>query len=353
MIDSNTRHRVLHKLQDLFTHPDDWQSSLAGTGPVYELEEKFKRLTGHRYALGMCNATLALWQIFEALDIHQREVICSPITWGGMLTGALLAHNELIFSDVDLHSLNATAHTIRPLIGKRTGALLLNDTFGYPGVGPELRELAGRKGLLIIQDCSTGFGAWICGQHTGAYADVAVYSLGPGKVLSASEGAVVVTSNEHLFERLVEHTQHPQRIRRDVPWKINQLALNCRISAVGAAIASACFYPALKSVIRRRSHWQQVLRSLNSAGLSETPLPPAEILPAYSTFTFTPAGNKERELFCWLTQKDSPLRIIPAPVCRPLYQDAYFKQHYPQKELPHCPVAEAQCARRIGLVISD
>jgi dTDP-4-amino-4,6-dideoxygalactose transaminase len=353
MVYSGSQCDILLKLGQVLTNPEEWESSLSGTGPIYDLEEKFKRLAGHRYALSMANATLALWQVFEALNIHNTEVICSPLTWGSMLTGALLAHNELIFADVDEQSLNPTVTTIRLLIGKHTRALLLNDTFGYPSVGPELQQLAHEYGWVIIQDCSASFGAWIHDRHTGAFADVAVFSLGPGKTLSGSEGAVVVTSKNQLYEKLVEQTQHPQRIRRDVPWAMNQFALNCRISAVGAAIASSSFYPTMRFLIRQRSHWLTVLKELNILGLTDTLPPPAEISPSYSTFTFALNPKNDKEFSRWLAEQKGQYRIVPSPVCQPIYQDAYFKKHYPQKNKPNCPVAEVQSRRRVQLIFSN
>lgn len=344
------RQKILSRIDRLLDNPSDWAGALSGSGPVFELEAKFKALTGHRYALCMANATLAIWQICGSLELTGREIICSPITWGGMLTGPLLTKSKIRFADVNTVTACPTLDTLCPVVSKRTKALLINDTFGYPGIDKKIQKYADDLGFVTIQDCSESFGAFVDGKHTGAFADVAVFSLGPLKPLSAGEGAVVVTSNKKLYERLIEFTQHPQRMRRDIPWTRNQFALNCRLSPVAAVIANERFFPVLDVVAEERNRWRSLAQKLVTAGLSYTPAVHGPVVPGYSRFTFMPAAGARDKIVPYLKSEQLRYRLILPPCIQPIYLDPYFQKHYQKKDSPHLPLAQFVCGQRVQLV---
>ena len=271
-----------------------WSASIQGTDAVFRLEQRFAALTGHRHALAVSNATLGLWSVFRALGLRGSDVMTSPYTWGGTIAGLLATRNQPVFADVDRRTPVLDPVELEQSITRRTEAILAPDIYGHPANGPAFKRIAARHGLVLIQDCAQGFGAYYRGRHTGAFADVAVFSLTFGKALFAGEGGVIVTSDEQLFRRLVSLTQHPARQARDLPfYPISDTGLNLRINPLAAVVADALFERVLGHVAERRLAWVEKLNWLHAQGLSKTTaVPTSEALPSFEVATFEPRGNR-------------------------------------------------------------
>src|SRR5688500_11577265 len=105
MMAFDDHHKVRRLINEFMIDSSQWESGLAGTGAVYQLEKKFASLVGHPHALAVANATLGLWAIFVSLDLHDSEIVVSPYTWGGSLAGLLSTGNRPVFADIDQDSL--------------------------------------------------------------------------------------------------------------------------------------------------------------------------------------------------------------------------------------------------------
>jgi len=333
-------------IDEYVSSPEQWGIGLSGTGAIYQLEGKFARLVGNPYALSVANATSGLWAAFTALDIHDADVITTPYTWGGSLSGLILAGNRPIFVDIDEKNLTLNPDEVARSVTSRTKAILAVDIYGYPCHGQRLREIADEYGLAIIQDCAQSFGAYIHGHHTGWWADAAVYSLTVGKALFAGEGGMVVTPDEEVFEKLVWHTQHPNRQMRDAPgMPVNELAMNLRIHPLAAIWAEASFEDALAGVVERRETCLQVLDILAKEGLLESELPDEWIKPSFNRLVFEPRrGSGQVEMF--LHENGWMYKVCSPPITELIYHHRSYRQILQAcgwgKPNP-CPVAESQC----------
>lgn len=187
------------KISDFVSDPDQWGISLSGTGAVYRLERKLAELVGNPYALSIANATSGLWAVFMALGIHNSDIITTPYTWGGSLSGLMLAGNRPVFVDIDRDTLTLDPEEVARSITPKTKAILAVDIYGYPCKADLLRKIADEYGLLLIQDCAQSFGAYFQDYHTGWYADASVFSLTVGKALFAGEGGMIVTKKSRVI----------------------------------------------------------------------------------------------------------------------------------------------------------
>ncbi|MDQ7054584.1 MAG: DegT/DnrJ/EryC1/StrS family aminotransferase [candidate division KSB1 bacterium] len=233
--------------------PECRDSALAGTGSIYQLEKKFKSLTGHSYSLAVCNATQALFAIFLALELKRVEFVTTPYTWPGSLAGAFLLENVPVFADIDPLTLTLDPLSVKQRLSTETKAILAVDIYGNPCHADALKQIAQEAGVWLIMDCAQSFGAMYNGKQSGALADVAVFSLSPGKALFAGEGAVITTSHAEIYEKLVYWTQHPYRQRRDIPHEeANEFFLNMRIHPLAAEWAKNKFDAVLESIQSRQ-----------------------------------------------------------------------------------------------------
>ena len=325
--------------------------SLCGTGPVYRLEKKFAALLDHPYALTVTNATLGLWAVFDALNIHDADVVCPPYTWGGSIAGLLQAGNRPMFVDINPDTLTLDPKKVQKAITPETRAILAVDIYGNTCDGEPLRRIAETYNLWLIQDCAQSFGAYRDGYHTGRFADASVFSFGWGKQLHAGEGGIIVTPHRDLFEELVLQTQHPMRQMRDVPERaLDQFALNMRIHPAAAVMAEKQFDLALDRIERHRKQCFEILKELDAKRMRKSRAPEEkDAHPSFHTLTIDPPQGNLVRTTAYLRSRDFALSV--PPVAELLYQQAAYIAIAARKgwEIPSCPVAEAQCRSRIRI----
>lgn len=350
------RERLRTALLEFVSDESRWDSSLCGTGSVYRLEEKFSSLVGHPHALAVSNATLGLWAVFTALDIHDADIITTPYTWGGTLAGLIHAGNNPVFADIDADTLTLDPEKVARRITRKTKAILTVDIYGYPSNGPALREVANKHGLLLIQDCAQSFGAYRDKHHSGWWADVAVFSLTWGKALFAGEGGVIVTPHRDLFENLVAQTQHPHRQRRDVPHlSKNELGMNLRINPLAAVWAEAIFDDALTAVERQRHGCRAILDILHQYGMTKTEIADTtKVRPSFHVLTIDPKCNPER-IESVLAREKLGYELGCPPIKQPLYCQDTFRDVCKTRRaarISKCSITEQQCERRLRILNS-
>ncbi|MBK6489580.1 MAG: DegT/DnrJ/EryC1/StrS aminotransferase family protein [Gemmatimonadetes bacterium] len=249
-----------------------WDEQLAGTGVVHELEARCAAHYGKVHALAVCNATMGLYAIALALGLRDREVITTPLTWGGTVAGFLAAGARIGFGDVDPETLALSERTLPRAVGRRTRAILAVDLHGVPANDAALRALADELGLWYVHDAAQSLGARIDGRPAGSMAHVVITSFSPGKALSAGEGAVVTTDDATLYERLLWLTQHPDRQKRELGLGcVNEFALNARMHPAAAAHAAHCFDEALVGVAARAREVLGVLAVVRQSGVARAP----------------------------------------------------------------------------------
>ena len=81
----------------------------------------------------------------------------------------------------------------------RTRALLPVHLFGRPCAMDELMDLAGRRGLKVLEDCAQSFGARARSRFTGTLGHMGAFSFFPSKNLGTyGDGGLVVTDDDGL-----------------------------------------------------------------------------------------------------------------------------------------------------------
>src|SRR5262249_37045638 len=125
---------------------------------VRKLETHFAALLGVNHCHACSSGTAALHTAFAALDLEPGdEVITTPITDMGALTPLLYQGLIPVFADVEPRSCNVTAETIAARLSDRTRAIVVTHLFGNPCDMSAIMELACRRHLPVIEDCSQSF----------------------------------------------------------------------------------------------------------------------------------------------------------------------------------------------------
>ena len=315
---------------------------LCGGGAVHELESQISGWFHLPHTLAVSSATAGLLGVALALDLAGCEFVTTPYTWGGSLASWLLLGCRPVFADVDPLTLTLDPESVRARITARTRAILAVDINGNPCDTAALRALADEHGLWYVADAAQSLGATRGGRPASCDADAVVLSFGTGKALDVAEGGAVVTPHEWLHQRLVWHTQHPQRQARDIGLGlINECAFNARIHPVAAHEASAAFSQALADVKERSRSGLEVLSLLEAAGLVEPSGLPGgdDVRPSFHRLSVLPVASRSE----FLATEGRLWRTEPSPVGLVYRLGGFSGAHVAPGA---CPVAEGQAERR-------
>jgi perosamine synthetase len=326
------------------------QISLLGTGAVASLEEKLERHYDMKYALCVSNATVGLWALAQALNLGETQFVTTPYTYGASVAGFLQLGCQPIFADIDAHTLTIDPEAVRQVITPDTKTILAVDIFGVPCDAIALKSLADEYGLWYIADAAQSLGAYRDGLPASSLADALVVSFTFGKSVFAGEGGAILTNNDEIYQKLLWHTQHPMRQRRELGLDLdNELAINCRIHPLAAVWADAIFEEALAAIIEHRARSFALIDALNEIGLTETISFQAQnILPSFFRTTGAWKGqSKKDELLQALAESNFHVWTEPCFIQLIDLQISISQQFQNFRSSELCLEAKNQSQRRI------
>ena len=179
--------------------------SMSGNEISKVFEQEYAAWNGTKYALSTANGTAALTAAFWACGIGAGdEVICPSMTYWASCTAIIKLGATVNFADID-DELNIDPDDIEHRIGPRTKAIIVVNYGAQPAKWQQIRAIADKYRLMIIEDNSHAQGALYQGKMCGALGDISCASLMSGKSLAIGEGGMICTDNRELFERCVAY----------------------------------------------------------------------------------------------------------------------------------------------------
>ena len=224
-------------------------------GPLTErFETEFADYYGARHAVTVSSGTAAIHTALAAVNPEPgSEIITAPITDAGSVLPILYQNCVPVFADVADH-LGMEPAAVEACVTDRTAAIIAVHPFGGATDVRALREIADRHGIALLEDCSQAHGTRYHGEFLGRYGHIGMYSLQQSKQLTAGEGGVCITDDDHLAGQL--------RLFRDKGWDragagargYPRLGLNYRASELVAAVSLPQLSTLDDVLDRRRRH---------------------------------------------------------------------------------------------------
>ena len=168
-----------------------------------EFLDRLQEFTKARYALLASNGTLALFLCLLGCGIKKGdEVIVSDFTFNASGSSIAFTGATPVFVDVAKTDLNMDPEKIEEKITKKTKAIMPVHIYGQSCDMDPIMRIAKKHNLLVIEDAAQGFGVFYKGTHTGTIGDVGMISFFADKTITTGEGAVILTNNESIYERI-------------------------------------------------------------------------------------------------------------------------------------------------------
>ena len=189
---------------------------------VLAYEEEFSRMMGSRYSVMVnsgSSANLILASGCRYLKtpriLPNDEVIVPAVSWSTTYYPISQIGGILKFVDIDPGTLNIDVKKIEEAITPRTKAIFVVNLLGNPADWINLKKIADKHNLLLIEDNCESLGAKLNGKQLGTFGLGGTYSSYFSHHISTMEGGMVTTDDEELYQVMKSLRAHGWT--RDLP----------------------------------------------------------------------------------------------------------------------------------------
>lgn len=200
-----------------------------------EFEQKMASFLGVKHILGVADGSDSLFLIMHALGIGKGdEVITAPNSfiasaWTIIATGA-----KPVFVDVD-DDLNINVDLIESAITKKTKAILPVHLAGKPAKMDEIKYIAEKNNLFVLEDAAQAIGAKYKGNNVGGLGLAAGFSMHPLKNLGLYGDGGFLSTNDSILYQKIKILRNHGLVNRD---ECTVWGYNSRLDSLQAAFAS-------------------------------------------------------------------------------------------------------------------
>lgn len=207
---------------------------------VTEFENSFANYCDCTYGAAVCNGTVALHLALSTLGIKKGdEVIIPSFTMIASAYAVCYTGATPVFVDADKDTWNIDVTKIEEKITPKTKAIMPVHIFGNPCNMLEIKRIADKYNLFVVEDAAEAHGATYNDQKVGSFSDIASFSFFANKNLTTGEGGMVVTKNKDYYDkcRCLKNMSFPL----DAPrvYEHEFVGFNYRMSNIHAAIGLA------------------------------------------------------------------------------------------------------------------
>jgi len=228
---------------------------------VEEFETRFAQYQHSRFGISAFNGTVTLELALEVLGIGPGdEVIVPAISFISTATAVSRVGAIPVFVDIEPESFNIDRAAIRNALSSKTRAVIAVHFGGTMCDIDAIDEICRQHGLVLLEDAAHAQGSEWRGKRAGSFGIVGSFSFQNGKVLSAGEGGMLVTSDANFAEAARSVANCGRQSGKSF-YEHHRLGTNFRLTGFQAAVLIAQF-ERLPEQIRRRAVNAHLLTAL-------------------------------------------------------------------------------------------
>ncbi|MCI5057617.1 MAG: DegT/DnrJ/EryC1/StrS aminotransferase family protein, partial [Flavobacteriales bacterium] len=170
---------------------------------IPKFEEAFAHYSDCEYGVAVSSGSTALHMVITALAYEKdSEVLVSSNT--NIASALAMHHNNLRTIPVDSEpdTWNMNLDLVEGLITPKTKAIMPVHIYGHPVQMEELKAIAQKYSLDIIEDCAEAHGATVNGKKVGSFGIGNCFSLYANKLITSGEGGIITTNDKSFYEEL-------------------------------------------------------------------------------------------------------------------------------------------------------
>lgn len=166
-----------------------------------QFESEIAKIFSKKHCLYVNSGSSALFIGIESLNFPKGSEVITPALTFGTTVGCLLKNN-LIPSFVDVEPLTycIDVSQIEKSINENTVAIIAPNLMGNICDWEEIRKIADKNNLIVIEDSADTLGATIDGKSTGSFSDISITSFYGSHIINCAGngGALAINDNKVL-----------------------------------------------------------------------------------------------------------------------------------------------------------
>lgn len=260
------------------------ETAFSGGKYADAFDKEFAEYVGSKYACGVNNGTSALHLAMLALGVGAGDEVIVPANtyiataWGVSYTGA-----TPVFADCTPDTWELDPASVEAKITDKTKGIIGVHLYGQPFEYTEIKKIADKHGLFVVEDCAQSHGAQYEGRNVGTLGELACFSFYPGKNLYAfGEGGSVTCDKEEYFK-------HMTRLKNqgcDVRYYHDEIGYNYRLEGLQGAVLSVSLKYLPDWTKRRQEIGERYIREITNPLLTMQ-THPENTKPVYHLFVIT------------------------------------------------------------------
>ena len=264
-----------------------------GAGPmVTEFEKSFADFAKTKHAVAVNTGTAALHASLAVAGIKAGdEVIVPSFTFVATAEVVVMLGAKPVFVDIDPNTYNIDPRLIEKVVTKKTKAVIPVDLYGLCADVPQIRKIADKHNLVVIEDAAQAHGAICGGKPPGAFADAACWSFYASKNMTTGEGGMVTTNNDEFAEKLRWLRSHGEKVK----YESLMLGYNYHMPEIAAAIGVSQIKKLPKFIAKRRRNAKKITEKLGKSKELRLPTEPKGFKSGWYLYTVRLQGARKEK----------------------------------------------------------
>jgi dTDP-4-amino-4,6-dideoxygalactose transaminase len=227
----------LHYIQEAFD--TNWIAPVGSN--ITGFEQALETYLGSQHVAALNSGTAAIHLGLILLGVQPGDiVVCQSMTFSASANPILYQGATPVFIDSESDTWNLCPIALEEAIvdsiakGKKPKAIIAVHLYGNPYKIDEIRDVADKYSIPILEDSAEALGSSYKGQKCGTFGDVAVFSFNGSKIITTSGGGAIVTPSEKMKDRAIFLAT---QARDEAPhYQHSEIGYNYRMSNICAGI---------------------------------------------------------------------------------------------------------------------
>lgn len=227
----------LHYIQEAFD--TNWIAPVGSN--ITGFEQALETYLGSQHVAALNSGTAAIHLGLILLGVQSGDiVVCQSMTFSASANPILYQGATPVFIDSESDTWNLCPIALEEAIvdsiakGKKPKAIITVHLYGNPYKIDEIREVADKYSIPILEDSAEALGSSYKGQKCGTFGDIGVFSFNGSKIITTSGGGAIVTPSKKMKDRAIFLAT---QARDEAPhYQHSEIGYNYRMSNICAGI---------------------------------------------------------------------------------------------------------------------
>ncbi|WP_340077607.1 DegT/DnrJ/EryC1/StrS family aminotransferase [Leptobacterium sp. I13] len=285
------------------------------------------------HVAAVSSGTAAIHLALRILGISRGdEVLCQSFTFTASANPIIYMGATPIFIDSEADTWNLSPELLEKAIlnriskNKKPQAIIAVHLYGMPYMVEEVREIAQKYEIPIIEDSAEALGSSYLGQKCGTLGDLGILSFNGNKIITTSGGGALVAKNKWIKDKVIFLSTQARDIAPH--YEHSHIGYNYRMSNVVAGIGRGQMEVINERVAARRNNFDYYKKILSGyTNISFLEEPDGFFSNRWLTCIITASYEQRERIRIALEKEDIESRPLWKPMhLQPVYKgcDAYL-----------------------------